>query len=308
MTRHSAFIGALVAAMLLPTLGRTAGSTPAWKRVRTWAYQLQHPTVAEIASSPFDLVVIDYSQDGSTDSRFTKRQVTRMQRKPDGNRRLVIAYMSIGEAEPYRFYWKKGWRPGSPEWLLKPNPDWPDNYRVAYWHPDWQRIIFGSPGSYLDQIIDAGFDGVYLDIVDGYENFEKTRPQARTEMIALVRKIAGYARNTRGINDFGVFPQNAPELLENPTYLSVITGLGKEELFFIATDEATEDENREWDASLLSKAHEAGKLILLVDYCEQNRNVREAYIRSRTLGFIPYCSTVELDRLLLWNEPLLLNR
>lgn len=267
-----------------------------WSAVTTWGYQLQRPDPATLAASPFDLVVIDYSRDGSAERRFTPADVARMKVKPDGGRRLVVAYMSIGEAEPYRFYWRKEWRPGNPSWLLQPNPRWPDNYRVRYWDPDWQRRIFGSPESYLDQIVAAGFDGVYLDIVDGYEDFQKTRRSARTEMVDFVTAIAAHARRSGGL-DFGVFPQNAPDLLRNRDYLEVITGIGKEEVYFLDTDEATEDEDRKDEEELLDRVVAAGKLVLTVDYCNETANVREAVNRSRRRGYIPYCSTVALDRL-----------
>ncbi|WP_196593960.1 hypothetical protein [Pectinatus sottacetonis] len=35
-----------------------------------------------------------------------------------------------------------------------------------------QNILYGSKDAYLDKIISAGFNGSFLDIVDGYENFE----------------------------------------------------------------------------------------------------------------------------------------
>lgn len=35
------------------------------------------------------------------------------------------------------------------------------------------KRIFGSEDSYLDKIIDQGFDGVYLDIIDAYEYYQE---------------------------------------------------------------------------------------------------------------------------------------
>jgi len=34
------------------------------------------------------------------------------------------------------------------------------------------QIIYGNNNSYLKKILDAGFDGVYLDIIDAFEYFE----------------------------------------------------------------------------------------------------------------------------------------
>jgi cysteinyl-tRNA synthetase len=57
-------------------------------------------------------------------------------------------------------------------WLDKENPEWAGNYKVKYWAEEWQRIITGNRDSYLRNITDVGFDGVYLDIIDAYEYFE----------------------------------------------------------------------------------------------------------------------------------------
>ncbi|MGQ9708740.1 MAG: hypothetical protein ACUVUR_07715 [bacterium] len=43
---------------------------------------------------------------------------------------------------------------------------------LRYWEKGWQSIIYGNDSSYLKKILDAGFDGVYLDVVDAFEYFE----------------------------------------------------------------------------------------------------------------------------------------
>ncbi len=80
--------------------------------------------------------------------------------------------MSIGEAEDYRYYWKSTWNSNPPSWVERENPDWEGNYKIRYWDPRWKAIISGNDDSYLKKILDAGFDGVYLDIIDAFEYFE----------------------------------------------------------------------------------------------------------------------------------------
>ena len=75
--------------------------------------------------------------------------------------------MSIGEAEDYRFYWREEWDDSGPSWLDVENADWPGNYKVRFWDSGWQSIML----QYADRILAAGFDGVYLDIIDAYEVF-----------------------------------------------------------------------------------------------------------------------------------------
>jgi cysteinyl-tRNA synthetase len=80
--------------------------------------------------------------------------------------------MSIGEAEDYRYYWQTEWEKDPPSWLAEENPEWSGNYKVQYWNKDWQNIIYGKGNSYLNKILDVGFDGVYLDIIDAFQYFE----------------------------------------------------------------------------------------------------------------------------------------
>lgn len=126
--------------------------------------------LAQIEKTNYDVIIIDaFYHDNFL---LRKQDVQRLQKKPGGASRLVISYMSIGEAENYRFYWKAMWNQNPPPWILKENPDWPGNYLVLYWEKEWQDIIIYNDDSYLNRILRAGFDGVFLDIVDAYEYFE----------------------------------------------------------------------------------------------------------------------------------------
>jgi cysteinyl-tRNA synthetase len=77
--------------------------------VKSWGYQLQGVDVAEAARSETDLLVLDETVNGQRHPAAIRRNVARLKRKPDGSRRLVIAYLSIGEAEDYRPYWRLAW-------------------------------------------------------------------------------------------------------------------------------------------------------------------------------------------------------
>lgn len=122
-----------------------------------------------VAATNYDLLIMDCF---FNDVLFTSTEVSELKNKQNGGQRLVISYMSIGEAEDYRYYWQSSWKIGNPSWIKNENPDWEGNYKVLYWDEGWQAIIFGNEQSYLKKILDAGFDGVYLDIIDAFEYFE----------------------------------------------------------------------------------------------------------------------------------------
>lgn len=118
----------------------------------------------------YDCLIID--RIGPDDEPLDVADIHALQTKPNDTRRRVVAYMSIGEAEDYRDYWNPDWEADPPDWLAEENPNWPGNYKVRYWMPEWQNLIFGSDTSYLGKIQSQEFDGVYLDIIDAYEYFE----------------------------------------------------------------------------------------------------------------------------------------
>ena len=275
--------------------------------VKRWGYQLQNADVERIAASPHDLVVIDYSRDGSDEGAFKPAEIARMKTGPNGGRRLVLAYLSIGEAETYRDYWRWYWggkwysRPIgwllAPSWLGPENRDWRGNFAVRYWDEDWQRRIVG-PGGYLERIAAAGFDGVYLDKIDSsIEAIAKSRTTARDDMRELVRRIAETGRGRKP--EFLIVPQNGEELLADPAYVPLIDGIGKEDLLY---GEVKEKRANPVDAvarrsALLAKATAAGKTVLAVEYLDDAERIASARERLEQLGFVPYFADRELKTL-----------
>ena len=275
--------------------------------VKRWGYQLQNPSAERIASSPHDLVVIDDSRDGSDEGAFTAADLARMQARPDGGKRVMLAYLSIGEAETYRGYWRWYWggkwytKPlgwlFAPSWLGPENRDWRGNFAVRYWEDGWQRLITG-PGGYLERIVAAGFDGVYLDKIDSsIEAIAKSRPTAADDMRTFVRRIAEVGRAKKA--GFLVLPQNGEELLTDPAYVSIIDGIGKEDLLYgeFKEKQANPEHVIARRSALLAKATAAGKTVLAVEYIDDADKITAARERLQKLGFVPYFGDRELKTL-----------
>ncbi len=265
--------------------------------VRSWGYQLQQVDPAAVTATPYDLVVIDYMRDGAAAGPFEPAKLAQMQRKPDGHRRIVLAYLSIGEAEDYRFYWQRDWAGAPPAWLGAENPDWPGNYAVRYWDHTWQDLILGTPGAYLDAILAGGFDGVYLDRIDAFDVPDPvfSRPHRMQLMSDFVVRIASYARQHRP--GFIVVGQNGEELLDDPDYASTIDAVGKEDLFFGLAGDGVINGNAELRASLrhLQRFQAAGKPVLLVEYLDEPQSIELARQKAAALGAPLFIGDRELD-------------
>lgn len=290
----------LMVQMALAMAALPAGAAPLRANlsgVQSWGYQLQQVDPDLVADTPYDLVVVDYSRDGTAERAFARDEVAQMQRRPDGRTRIVLAYLSIGEAEDYRFYWQRDWASAPPPWLGAENPDWPGDYAVRYWDPQWQSLILGSPGAYLDAILAAGFDGVYLDRVDAFDVLEPGMSRAtRLKLMAgFVEAIAAYAREHRP--GFIVLGQNGEELLADPDYAEAIDGLGKEDLFFGLGGDGTLNSKAELRASLtpLQRFQASGKPVFVVEYLDTPESKALAQQQAAALGAPLFIGSRELD-------------
>ncbi len=274
---------------------------PAWAAPpRSFLYQLQGLNIAQAAASPFDLIVTDYSFDGSATGKLSTADVAALR---SGGSRIVVAYLSIGEAENYRYYWQPSWNPGSPAWLGPANPDYPDNYKVRYWEPGWQGVIFGADGAYLDQIIAQGFDGVYLDVIDAFEFWgpdgNNERPSAAQDMVNFVKAIAAYARVTKGKPGFSVFPQNGAQLsVVDPTYITTVDGIGAEDTWTVGNG-AQSRYHTDHVTAWLDLFRDAGKTVLTIDYPTSTKRIDEFYAFAEARGYVPHNPPRALDQYVL---------
>jgi cysteinyl-tRNA synthetase len=257
-------------------------------RPKSWGYQLQNADPRKIAKSKYGLVVIDYEQHGPRS--FTSAEIKLMKAK--GATKLV-SYVSIGEAEDYRKYWKKGWSSEPPAWLERENPDWEGNYKVRYWQKDWQKLTIDR----IKDVARAGYDGAYLDIIDAYEYFAPTRANAAKDMVSFVAKIAAAARKINP--EFLIIPQNGEGLLKYGKYLSMIDGIGKEDLYYGVAGDGVRNEKDEiaYSRKFLDKATKAGKFVLSVEYLSDRAAVSTYLKDVAKTDYVPYVGSRDLDRI-----------
>jgi cysteinyl-tRNA synthetase len=305
-----------------------------------WAYQLQSISepgaVDALVASRYDLLVLEptrtdwSSADRHFDAQGMVAQLKDSMASDGAHRKLILAYLDIGEAEDWRWYWDwsqdwncRGDPPADwPDYILACDPDgWGGNYPVAYWDPAWRDIvIYGEhTGSHpdrdyrsaIDEAIRDGFDGIYLDWVEGYEDedviaaAQAAGVDPAVEMIAFIDEMRDYA--TARNPDFLIIQQNAAALLDgHPELLGIIDALAQEAVWYDgdATDDWDDPDGYDWehDADLTAYYLEylAGYLAagLPVFNCEYAlAHAETAYANSYAAGFVPYVTRRSLSRL-----------
>jgi cysteinyl-tRNA synthetase len=291
---------ALIVISAAPVLGDPQSSVhnPLLK-VDSWGYQLQAIDTKAFAKLNYDLVVMDYSKAGDKGSVFTSAELDQIRKMPNGRKRILLAYLSVGEAETYRYYWQPGWSSKRPSWIGRENRSWSGNFTVEYWNQEWRKIIFEGPDSYLKRIIDAGFDGVYLDRVDIYAELERQNANAREDMISFVRALSAKARSIR--KDFLVVVQNAEELAQSNQLLEAIDGVAKEDLLFGADHNGKRNPEAMIRQSVvdLKRARDFNKGVFVVEYLrspEQLMGVLNELAR-RDGRFVPHFADRPLSQI-----------
>ena len=133
-------------------------------------FKTREAYIAALVATNYDLLIVDLYYD---DRPLSPAETERLKHKANGGCRILLSYMSVGEAADYRPYWREEWNAERPHWLAEPNPEWPGSYKARYWTKEWKEILYGSPDAYLDKIIDAGFDGAFLDVMDAWQYFKE---------------------------------------------------------------------------------------------------------------------------------------
>ncbi|MEA1832376.1 MJ1477/TM1410 family putative glycoside hydrolase [Methylobacterium durans] len=299
MTRRSLLTSGLLGFAALagigaaPLIGRRVSARLASVDVRSWGCQYQQIDLGRVAASDLDMIVLDPVVDGE---RISLDALPNLRVKPDGGRRLVLAYLSVGEAESYRAYWQSSWRETPPDWLGPENARWPGSFAVKYWHPAWRAMIAGDGGA-IDALCTAGFDGVFLDRVDAYGDWREREMQARREMVDLVGVLSARAKSQRP--GFVVVAQNAEPLLMNDAYCGSIDAVSKESLLYNLHGEGVEntDDDVRWSMTYLERARARGLPVLAIEYLDDTVTRLRARARLTRLGFVPFFGNRLLDRL-----------
>jgi cysteinyl-tRNA synthetase len=244
---------------------------------------------------------MDYSANGEEPDKWTTKQINAV--KNSG--KITIAYISIGEAEDYRYYWKSEWTKNPPAWLGPENPEWKGNYKVRFWNNNWQTIIY----DYIDKILNQGFDGIYMDIIDGYYYWSVTNPEqpfADSLMCQFVIDIRRHCDNFRGDNNFIILPQNGCDVWDQENisaglknkYFDAINGIGVEDVFFPGDKE--QDNNFEPDdyrIGILKEYTRRGKQVFAIDYLTEPQKITQLISAAHQENFVPYACTRYLNHL-----------
>ncbi len=207
---------------------------------------------------------------------------------------ILMAYISVGEAENYRSYWK---RINKKPWVVGSNADWGGNFYVDVRSPEWVKIVLDEV---LPPIIAQRFKGVFMDTLDTAEYLESLDPikyaGVSEAMVELVRQI--HERYPQlfllSNNGFSLLEEIAPYLsglivedinmmvdFENDSYKKVLAR-----------------ERNDKIRILKAVTEKYGLPVFNIDYVSQEdkKLITECILASKLLGYKPYVAEKDLSR------------
>ena len=208
---------------------------------------------------------------------------------------ILIGYVSLGEAESYRFYWE---RVKDRPWILWENPDWKGNYLVDVRSDEWRTLLIDNV---IPAVMEKGFRGLFLDTLDTAVSLEERESKkysgCRAAMVGLIQEIH------KKYPDLLLISNNGLELL--PQTAPFLSGVLVEDIHSMPDFEKggykeVPPEDRQEKVRLLKQMMEKYSLpVFIVDYVARSNKekARECSERSRALGFKPYIAEKELSEI-----------
>lgn len=260
---------AATAAMITEKLGLSPSGAPLTSRLSDiGSYSVYYGTSpAEVNKlTNFDLAIVQPSTLKAAQLKTLHDAGTR-----------AVAYMSIGELDkgsPYTSRVKK-------EWILGENKNWGSQFINAS-EAGWQDIILEQ----ADKLIKAGYDGFFLDTLDTAELYAQAKPG----MVQIVEKL-------RAKYPDAVIVQNRGFSMLSATAPSIDAVMF--EGYSSAYDFGTKKYNAiSGDPSYVNDVAKRGLVVLALDYADPTQMdiITADYQRAQAAGFIPYVSTINLDK------------
>ncbi|MCK5166132.1 MAG: hypothetical protein KAQ66_02395 [Rhodospirillaceae bacterium] len=136
--------------------------------------------ISRLHDTDYDAIIINVYHGRNP---LSANDVRLLKYKKTGGRRLVFATMDITTAASSLYYWKQGWKKGSPVFIDMSLRNDPDRHRTRYWDAGWQSIIYGNANSYIAGIVTLGFDGVVMRGLNGWRYYETGETEEEQDAI-----------------------------------------------------------------------------------------------------------------------------
>ncbi len=233
--------------------------------------------------NPFELIILD------SDDHPPIRPI----KKPG---KTLLGYISLGEVEDYRSYFKEVRDDGI---LLQENENWPGSFMVDFRSPLWTKRVIEE---IIPNVLLQRFDGIMIDTMDNAELLEESNPEKYKGMKKAAADL---------IQAIRMHYPKMPIMVNRGYYL--FSELSDEITMLMAEDVMTTYDFKAKKPTLRTKKGTQEQLDILegirsnhptlqlysLDYWypKDTSVVETIYETLSKQGISPYVSTIELDRI-----------
>jgi cysteinyl-tRNA synthetase len=212
--------------------------------------------------------------------------------------KIVLAYLSLGQAEVSRDYWQPEWMVGQPDFLMTMDPRYNQGFIVKFWTPEWQDILLNYTNTHIAPF---GYTGILMDYMGEYKNFVDERPSAAQDMVDFGVKVANLFRSRNPQEHAIVVTQDSAELYRFPEYRDMIDGVSVEEAYY--NHRYHEDKSISFGSqpaqhtkhqlAMVDRISKDKKVVFLIEYVDKNRFICDFYKKCAISGYI--CGVFDLE-------------
>ncbi len=261
----------------------SAGARPVDPRNLRWTVYYGAEAPPEVFD-PYDLVVLE-------SFGHPPLQPLRDRKK------ILLGYISVGEINSGRPYYAEF---AEQNLLISENSNWPGSYSIDIRDPRWAKKLIEE---LIPAILHDGFDGIFLDTLDNQPHLERLDPEKYAGMTPAAAKLVRMIR------------QNYPriKIMVNRAY-DILPDIGEQIDYVLGESVYAGYDFKNKKPHQLSRAdyeHQIKFLsdlkkrfpklqIMSLDYWDpaDTKGMATIYATQRANGFIPYVSTVELNRVI----------
>ncbi|KAB2857489.1 MAG: endo alpha-1,4 polygalactosaminidase, partial [Bauldia sp.] len=210
-------------------------------------------------------------------------------------KKTVIGYISLGEVENYRDYYKAVEKEGI---LYEKNPNWPDSRFIDVRDPRWTKRVLEE---LVPRLLHKGFQGIFIDTLDNPPELERRDPakfkgmaEAAANLVKAIRRH--YPRMYIMLNRaYDILPAVDGQI-DAVLGESVFTEIDFEKKSYRLADPKVYRQQVEWLQA--AKGRRPKLKIYTLDYWPPTdaAGIARIYAEQRKNGFVPYVSVKDLDR------------
>ncbi|MFH0919156.1 MAG: endo alpha-1,4 polygalactosaminidase [Fibrobacterota bacterium] len=252
-------------------------------RIQRWACYYGSDSTLLSQLPRYDLVVVEPDHAGV--------------KPPADAKTLYAAYLSIGEAEKFRWYWSEVERMDGV--VLYQNGNWKDDWFVDIRKAAWQDFLITRV---IPKIIDQGYRGLFFDTIDSPLFLEADDPRKFSGSADAVTAFVKRVRET--FPDLILISNNGLAILNRiAPYVNALTVESLNTTFrfsdkqYLRTPSELRNQRLQWLANAAETLR--GKPVLVIDYMAPGQHDLADYSRTECarLGFIPFQAEIGLHSL-----------